>query len=211
MSDAMDKTGFVKLFSLACDVIEVMFLLQSQDGSIGNGPLFNNWMIILSAFIILRLLRSEMGQILDYGRGETAYFTAVDLLRQLSVGKNDLQARGIVIMSQLWTSKTIFQGSDGYTDSLQLRIRSRLVCMLQMRPDRLPADSFRSRHLGSSLTVFGGGGPSLAGRRTPLLIYRKALVPTLHRTAVLPFHAPLQHFSKTQPYCPQMTGSWQPD
>ena len=187
MSDAMDKTGFIRLFSIACDVIEGMTLLEKQGGSIVDGPVFNNWIIMLSAFIILRLLRSELSQILDYGRGETAYFTALDLFRQLSVGKNDLQARGIVIMSQLWTSKTIFQRSDGYTDSLHLRIRSRLVCMLQMCTDRILAHFFQTRHLGSSLIVFGGGGPSLGGRRTPSPTYHRTLIPTLHQTAVLPF------------------------
>ena len=123
----MDRVGFVKLCSLAYGLIEQLDILDNQGGFIVYGPRVNSWIIILAAFTILRLMRSELRQYLEYQRGEQAYFTAIQLCRRLSVEKNDLPARAAVIMTQLWTSKRIFQCPDGSTDSLRLRIRSRLV------------------------------------------------------------------------------------
>lgn len=126
-SAAIENPGFVRLFSFACDVLEDLDQLEAHHGFVVHGPLFNNWVITLAAFTILRLLRSELRQYLDYRRGERAYFMAIDLFRNMSVDHNDLQARGIVIMAQLWTSQNIFRQNNGTTDGLCLRIRSRLV------------------------------------------------------------------------------------
>ncbi|GKZ25185.1 hypothetical protein AbraIFM66951_001118 [Aspergillus brasiliensis] len=126
-STAIEKPGFVRLFSYACDVLEDLDQLEAHHGFVVHGPLFNNWVVLLAAFTILRLLHSELRQYLDYRRGEKAYFMAIDLFRKMSVNHNDLQARGIIIMAQLWTSQNIFRQNNGKPDGLCLRIRSRLA------------------------------------------------------------------------------------
>ena len=126
-SDPIYWAAFHKLYGAACAVIEDLVQLDDTHDYCLYAPHCAVWTIPVAAFSILRLLRSNLGQQLDSRRGEQAYFAAIHIYRKRSVQNDDLYARGGVIMTQLWSSDTIFRRKDGRSDSLRLRTRSRLV------------------------------------------------------------------------------------
>ena len=126
-SDPINWAGFHKLYGAACVVIEDLVRLDDANNFSLYAPHCAVWTITLAAFTILRLLRSPLGKQLDSRRGEEAYFAAIHIHRKRSVQNDDLSARGGVIMTQLWSSDTIFKRRDGSSDGLRLRTRSRLV------------------------------------------------------------------------------------
>lgn len=84
-------------------------------------------MLLLAAFVILKILRSELSSIVDAQIGERAYFKFILFLKEASVLHDDITSRGAGILTQLWASDNIFKRSDGRRDSLSLRIQSRLT------------------------------------------------------------------------------------
>jgi transcriptional regulatory protein LEU3 len=83
-------------------------------------------MLVLSAFSILKILKSDLSQGLDKKAGERAYFKVIVFLREMSLENGDTSSKGAGILTQLWASNNIFRRADGTMDSLSLRIRSRL-------------------------------------------------------------------------------------
>ena len=81
---------------------------------------------MLAALSIFKIYRSKLGPFVDLSAGEKAYFSAIRFSRQASLENDDLEARGVSILSQLWTSQVVFQRSNGQVDSLGTRIRTRL-------------------------------------------------------------------------------------
>lgn len=163
--ESVDKTGFLKVFSIACDVLDGMQQLENTRNYAINGARFDNWVIMLAAFTILRLLRSEVAPYLDSKKGEQSYFGAIDLFRKLSVQTNDLQARGAIIMAQLWATLNIFRKQDESSDSLRLRIRSRLVGLLP-RLLLLPKLTY-SQALGVVFDCFWWWRAAFGGQENP--------------------------------------------
>ena len=165
------KTGFIKVFYFACNVLEDLNRLEATCDFATNGPIYDMWIIMLAAFSILRLLRSELKPYLDAKRGEQAYLTGIHLHRKRSVQNNDLQARGAVIMTQLWSSERIFKRADGLTDCLRLRIRNRLVGPTnKILPYNFPFGTRSNLTCSSSpsawcSTVIGGGALNSGARR----------------------------------------------
>ncbi|OAL18756.1 hypothetical protein AYO22_10450 [Fonsecaea multimorphosa] len=84
-------------------------------------------MLLLAAFCILKILRSDMNSAVDARAGERAYFKFILLLKEASVQHDDICSRGAGILTQLWASDNIFKRADGGRDSLSLRIQSRLT------------------------------------------------------------------------------------
>jgi transcriptional regulatory protein LEU3 len=87
-------------------------------------------MILLAAFSILKITRSDAGghhHHIDIEGGERSYFAAIPFAKKRSLQNGDVDAKCALILTQLWSSKNIFKRKDGTYDSLRLRTRSRLV------------------------------------------------------------------------------------
>lgn len=81
----------------------------------------------LAAIVIIRLHKSSIQLPLDRGRGERCYFTTIQLLKQRSSDTEDLDSRLARILTELWTSPRVFRANDGTLNSLNIRVKSRLV------------------------------------------------------------------------------------
>ena len=87
-------------------------------------------MVLLAAYSILRIIRSELRNFVELQRGEESYFNAIKFVKKRSAENNDLDARNGTIMTQLWCSNKAFRQKDGTLNGLELRLRGRLVSLL---------------------------------------------------------------------------------
>lgn len=82
---------------------------------------------MLAATNLLRLFRCELipQSLQETEHGVPPFQMAIDLMKRMSVAKDDIPKRCADILSQLWTSTKIFTRADG-SRSPELRIRTRL-------------------------------------------------------------------------------------
>ena len=118
-----DDATLTRLYGFACTAIET---LSNIDSLADCAPISVSKYLALAAFTILKLTRSHL-QTLDLPRGRDAYFAVIQFHRKMSVQAGDAAARSQTILTQMWTSKTIFRKNDGSIDSLSLRCGSRLA------------------------------------------------------------------------------------
>ncbi|OTB18147.1 hypothetical protein K445DRAFT_314962 [Daldinia sp. EC12] len=121
-----DHGGLIKLYTISYKLIEY---LTSKDQSVGFAracPDFIHKTTLLAAISILKIQKSELVRHVNSASGEKAYFSAIYLCQRISLQSNDLGARGVIILGQMWTSKNMYRRPDGRVDSLSTRIRSRL-------------------------------------------------------------------------------------
>ncbi|EHK17250.1 uncharacterized protein TRIVIDRAFT_205851 [Trichoderma virens Gv29-8] len=119
--------AFIPLYAVACSLINTACQQSWDEGATAkNAPVFVQKSLMLAAFTILKISRSELAPHLDLQAGEQAYFAAIFFAREESLQNNDLSARGASILGQLWNSQSIFKGKHGIIDSLSSRITSRL-------------------------------------------------------------------------------------
>ncbi|KAI0849126.1 hypothetical protein F5Y00DRAFT_253060 [Daldinia vernicosa] len=123
---SLNHDGLINLYIISCKLFES---LTSQDESTGFSracPEFIYKTTILAAISILKIQKSELVRHVNSASGEKAYFSAIYLCQRASFQSNDLGARGVTILGQMWTSKNMYRQPDGRVDSLSTRIRSRL-------------------------------------------------------------------------------------
>ncbi|KAH4683790.1 hypothetical protein HBI82_086970 [Parastagonospora nodorum] len=82
--------------------------------------------ITLAGFVLLKLVRSSLAPHLDLAAGEKAYFQAIHFLNSVSLQQGDIYVRTALIMKDLWGSNKVFMKKNGQTESLGLRLRTRL-------------------------------------------------------------------------------------
>lgn len=150
--DSPNRVGMMRLYAAACGFIDAMAAEDHHHHDshkspaspppphpttttpshhhhhlIETCPAFLDRSVPLAAFAILKIMRSPaLAQHVDLEQGERAYFAAILLSRRGSLQNDDLSARAVSILSQLWASRRIFRRADGTTQSLGTRIRSRL-------------------------------------------------------------------------------------
>ncbi|KAF3056517.1 Regulatory protein LEU3 [Daldinia childiae] len=118
--------GLINLYIISCKLFES---LTSQDESTEFSracPEFIYKTTLLAAISILKIQKSELVCHVNSASGEKAYFSAIYLCQRASFQSDDLGARGVTILGQMWTSKNMYRRPDGRIDSLSTRIRSRL-------------------------------------------------------------------------------------
>lgn len=125
--DAIRTTGLIQLYTIACNLIDISSSLDDSEGFALPSTQFYMRMAMLAAMCILRISRSEIGNLVDVQHGEAAYFRAINFTKKRSTETNDLDSRNCTILTQLWTSNTVFRASDGVLKGDQLQLRSRLV------------------------------------------------------------------------------------
>ncbi|KAM6484674.1 hypothetical protein HDV62DRAFT_356247 [Trichoderma sp. SZMC 28011] len=119
--------AFIPLFAVACSFINTACQQSWNEGATAkNAPVIVQKSVMLAAFTILKIHRSELAPHLDLQAGEQAYFAAIFFAREESLQNNDLSARAASILGQLWNSQSIFKNKNGTVDSLTSRISSRL-------------------------------------------------------------------------------------
>ncbi|KAK7757120.1 hypothetical protein SLS62_000667 [Diatrype stigma] len=143
-----DREGLLRLYAVACSFIQqVEAALRNGDGDReGEGSqnhqrpppelltTFVERTLTLAAICILKVQRSSaLARFADLGAGETAYFSAILLVRgRASVANDDLGARAASILGQLWTSRKVFvsssrrDGGGAVLDGLETKTRGRL-------------------------------------------------------------------------------------
>jgi hypothetical protein len=120
------EEGLVQLYTLACNFFEDIMNQDTSTRVVELCMMFVERTVMLAAISILKIYRSKLAPFIDLNAGERAYFSAIRFLRQTSLENDDLGARGVSILSQLWTSQNVFRRPNGQHDSLATRIRSRL-------------------------------------------------------------------------------------
>lgn len=121
-----NRAGLVRLHSAACSLIHTL-TTEDQKCEVSQVlPVFIERTVSLAAFSVLKICRSTWAMHFNPEVSEKAYFDAILLNRRASLQNDDLGARACALMSQLWTSKSIFRHANGSMHSLGTRIRSRL-------------------------------------------------------------------------------------
>lgn len=78
----------------------------------------------LAACIILKLLKGPKAEFLDPDPGTSAFFSAINLCKHMSIENNDAPAKTATLLSQLWLSDRLYKHPDGQSKwSLQVRSR----------------------------------------------------------------------------------------
>jgi transcriptional regulatory protein LEU3 len=123
---SINNDRLTALYEIACHLVEVTMDLDTIQKFAEFGPVLLSKFSNLAAFMILKIGRSHIRDTLDLTRGQTSYFSVIQIHKKMSVQSDDIYARASLINTQLWTSNEIFKLSDGVVDSLILRCRSRL-------------------------------------------------------------------------------------
>lgn len=115
-----------RLVSTAYFVIDFIQSLGQRLGELAIVPVSVTFGLLLASVTLLRMLKSTTPQGLDLERAKASLFTGINIAKQMSLDSNDLAAKSMIFLNQLWTSTKAFRKSDG-SEYTALRIRSRLV------------------------------------------------------------------------------------
>lgn len=119
-----DELALSKTYSLACEVVEICTELDQGRFAYHAGD-YCGKMLHLAASLILRLDRSTVADQFDRQRGRAAYFAVISFYRKMTVQAEDVFARSAIILTQLWTSESVFVQPDGSHDSFRLLCHTR--------------------------------------------------------------------------------------
>ncbi|KPI35057.1 uncharacterized protein AB675_7199 [Cyphellophora attinorum] len=122
-------SGMIELYGIAINVIEKFAELDADTDYAHYASFYHTRTLLLAAYVVLKLHRTPPELSIDRGLGESCYFKVIALLRKKSLHSTfeaDLDLKAAVLLTQLWSSTTVFRNAQGHTDSLSVRIRSRM-------------------------------------------------------------------------------------
>ncbi|KAL9094240.1 MAG: hypothetical protein Q9165_003380 [Trypethelium subeluteriae] len=122
----LKKPGILQVFAIACRLIDLYASLDASEGFASYSCHYFARMMLLAAYCILRITKSDLRTCIDLQRGEASFFKAVNLAKRRSTQPCDLDSRNALILTQLWTSHRAFRQKDGTLNGLHLHVRSRL-------------------------------------------------------------------------------------
>lgn len=117
---------FSRLLATACTMIEYVETLGEKPGFYAATPLFIAVALALACCSLLRLLKSAISRDLDTERARSCLFKGINMLKTISVDRDDVTDKCATLLKQLWNSSKAFRKPDG-TEHTTLRIRSRLT------------------------------------------------------------------------------------
>ena len=123
-------SGYLDLYGIAISLVEKFAELDTSGDFAHYATFYHSRALGLAAFVILKLYRSSVELAIDRARGEHCYFAVIRMYRKRSLEINfnaDLESKLATILTELWSSSMIFRTNDGNVDSLNVRVRSRLV------------------------------------------------------------------------------------
>ncbi|KAI9655544.1 MAG: hypothetical protein M1821_005337 [Bathelium mastoideum] len=125
-SGQLKKPGILQVFTISCQLIDLYASLDASEDWASYCTHYFARMMLLAAYCILRIHKSELRISIDLRRGETSFFKAINLAKKRSTQSNDLDSRSALILTQLWNSHRAFRRKDGTLNGLHLHLRSRL-------------------------------------------------------------------------------------
>lgn len=123
----------LELYQHACALIDTFAREDAENDFILYSSQIAYRAIVLSAFIIIRILKSPIRELADFAAGERCLFTAIIQLKKRSLVNNDLDSVNVTILGLLWRSNIAFRNEDGSYDGLRMRSRMRGVCYLNLQ------------------------------------------------------------------------------
>ena len=118
----------LQLYLVACEVIDLSTSLHTSEEFAYFSTHYFMRMVLLAAYSLIKIVRSELKDHIDLAKAEETVFKAITFMKKRSIQNNDLDARNGIILTQLWSSDTIFKRK-GTQDGLELLLRSRLVSL----------------------------------------------------------------------------------
>ena len=119
----------IRLYTTACNIIDLVNDLDRTSQLVPYATTYIYLGVLLSGATLLRILKTPAPSTIDIDYFRTTFFSAVTLLKRMSIENNDGPAKAAMVLSQLWSSDRVFHRADGTVDR-QLRIRSRLAMSL---------------------------------------------------------------------------------
>ena len=119
--------GLVDLYGIALRLIENFSAMDASRDLAFYSTFYLYRSLGLAAFVVLKLYRSSLELAIDRERGERCYFSTIRLLRKRTADDSDLDSKLATILTELWSSSLVFRDQEGHMDSLNVRVRSRLV------------------------------------------------------------------------------------
>ena len=119
--------GSVCLFSVCTEILDLTAKLDATQSFAWYSTHYHLRMILLAAFCVLRIMRSNLRAVIPVNAAEQSLFKAINFVKGRSTQPTDLDAKYAIILKQLYCSKKAFSGRHGVINGLHLDIRSRLV------------------------------------------------------------------------------------
>ena len=126
-SDAARDVGILQTYQISCDLIDQASRLDKDGDFAYYCPFALARLVTLAAMVVLRVHRSHLAAILDRQKGDQTILKVVEFAKKRILQNNDLDARTVTVVTQLWASTRAFKYKDGTVDGLRLLLRGRLV------------------------------------------------------------------------------------
>ena len=125
----VDTEGRIRLYTTARQLIGLVETLDKTVEPAAYSTAYIYPAVVLAAVVLLRLLKHSVAKGRDQDDLKPTFFSALNLLKRMSIENNDGAAKSAIMLSQLWTSDRVFRNRDG-TTNFELRIRTRLAMSL---------------------------------------------------------------------------------
>lgn len=120
------------LWKATCAFLDCALQLEEKTQFLKYGTNYLCQMIVASGFVLLKLFNSFFAKELPFQRGKTLFFQAVNAIRTMSVGDNDLAWKLANVMTKMWEDMKITHSANDDTqpllvmdNSLMLKVRCR--------------------------------------------------------------------------------------
>lgn len=160
--DPAHASGLLNLCQTATRVVDAYLALDIAAGFGRYSTFYFSRTLGLAATVLLRMHHSALKSRTDAQKVELCYFTAIRLLRKRSTALPNLDSKLATILTDLWTSSKIFHNGQDKVNSLNVRVRSRLVSHFVIWTMNEDTDSGMRRQCARCSIVFGGGGKNFA-------------------------------------------------
>ena len=125
LHEPISEVDLVSLHTLSCHIINSAKSMDDTKAFFSIAPAYCKFGVILSAYILLRLLKSPFTKYLN-SQVKDCLFTAIGMARSVSRAGGDPADRHATALTQLYNSSRAFKRPDG-SDYTILRIRTRLT------------------------------------------------------------------------------------
>ena len=123
----LKSPGIITVFSIAIETLDIVSRLDVMQDFAYYATHFYLRLMLLAAFCIIRVIRSDLRKHISLRDAEQSLFKAIAFVKKRSIQPGDLDERYAVILTQLWENSGTVNRKEASVDCLNLRIRSRSV------------------------------------------------------------------------------------
>lgn len=120
------RKGILKSYATASTLISEIASADSSYQVLSYGPMTFPRMLFNAAYIILRVLASNLSDVVDIPAGEITFHSAVSCILRCSCGQMDITARAASIITDVWENRDELFHNEKNTEPTLLS-RSRLA------------------------------------------------------------------------------------